>query len=132
MNNSPIIFDATNRYYAGMTLTEAKKLGIDKSFWRRDFHNIDKNRDGVLSTDEIMNERKRASKIDKVMAGVFAGWGIFDIIDSIKSKSKGWLIAGLAINSYLVFNCISRAVKNDKHTKEYENMIEEKQINRYA
>ena len=129
MNNSPIIFDATNRYYAGMTLTEAKKLGIDKSFWRRDFHNIDKNRDGVLSTDEIMNERKRASKIDKVMAGIFAGWGV---VDAFTTKSKGWLIAGLAIDAYLVFNCIARAIKNDKQTKEYENLMEEKQINRYA
>lgn len=129
MNNSPIIFDATNRYYAGMTLTEAKKLGIDKSFWRRDFHNIDKNRDGVLSTDEIMNERKRASKIDKVMAGIFAGWGI---IDALTTKSKGWLITSLAIDAFFIYNFLSRARKNDKQTKEYENMIEEKQINRYA
>ena len=35
MNNSPIIFDATNRYYAGMTLSEAKKLGIDNEMLKR-------------------------------------------------------------------------------------------------
>lgn len=132
MNNSPIIFDATNRYYAGMTLTEAKKLGIDKSFWRRDFHNIDKNGDNILSADEIIKERKRSSKQDKIMSGIFAGWGIYDVIDSIKNKSKGWLIIGLAIDTYLIYNCLSRAIKNDKQTKEYENIIKEKQINRYA
>lgn len=129
MNNSPIIFDATNRYYAGMTLSEAKKLGIDKSFWRRDFHNIDKNGDNILSADEIIKERKRSSKQDKIMSGIFAGWGI---VDALTTKSKGWLITGLAIDTFFIYNCLSRAIKNDKQTKEYENMLMEKQINRYA
>ena len=129
MNNSPIIFDATNRYYAGMTLSEAKKLGIDKSFWRRDFHNIDKNKDEVLSVDEIMKERKRSSTSDKVIASIFAGWGLFD---AFTEKSKGWLIAELAFDALVIFNCLARASKNDKQTKEYEKIIQENNINRYA
>ena len=129
MNNSPIIFDATNKYYALMTLAEAKKIGIDKSFWRRDFHNIDKNGDNILSADEIILERKRSSKQDKIMSGIFAGWGI---IDALTTKSKGWLITSLAIDAFFIYNFLSRARKNDKQTKEYENMIEEKQINRYV
>lgn len=129
MNNSPIIFDVTNRYYAGMTLAEAKKLGIDKSFWRRDFHNIDKNSDNILSADEIIKERKRSSKQDKIMAGIFAGWGI---VDALTTKSKWWLLTSMAIDTFFIYNCLSRAFKNDKQTKEYENIIDKKQINRYT
>ena len=74
----PLITDANNRYYAGMTLKEAKIKDLEKSFWRRDFHNIDKNGDGVLSVDEIMTERKRSSKINKIMAAGFTGLGVLD------------------------------------------------------
>ena len=129
MNKVPLITDVSNRYYAGMTLSEAQKLGIDKSFWRRDFHNIDKNKDGTLSVDEIMKERKRSSTSDKVFAGIFAGWGIFDMFTE---KSKGWLAAELAFSALLVYNCLSRASKNDKQTKEYEKIIQENNLNRYT
>ena len=64
MNNSPIIFDATNRYYAGMTLSEAKKLGIDKSFWRRDFHNIDSKILLRKTVDLIATKGYRVGNID--------------------------------------------------------------------
>ena len=129
MNQIPKITDDSNKYYAGMTLNNAKLLGRDKSFWRRDFYNIDKNNDGVLSVDEIMKERKRSSRSDKVIAGIFAGWGI---LDAFTTKSKGWLAAGLAFDALVIYNCLARARRNDKQTKEYEKIIQENNINRYA
>lgn len=129
MNKIPLITDTSNKFYAGMTLREAQRLGVDKSFWRRDFHNIDKDKDEVLSVDEIMRERKRSSTSDKVIASIFAGWGLFD---AFTEKSKGWLIAELAFDALVIFNCLSRASKNDKQTKEYEKIIQENNINRYA
>ena len=129
MNKIPLITDATNRFYAGMTLNEAKRLGVDKSFWKRDFHNVDKNKDGVLSVDEILKERKHSSNSDKIVAGIFASWWIFD---AFTTKSKGWLLAELAFAAFAIYNCLSRALRNDKKTKEIEKIIQEQQINRYA
>ncbi len=129
MSQIPKIKDTNNKYYAGMTLNDAKLLGIEKSFWHRDFHNIDKDKNGILSVEEIMAERKRSSNSDKVIAGIFAAWGV---IDALTTKSKGWLAAGLAFDALVIFNCLSRAKRNDKQTKEYERIIRENNIDKYA
>ena len=86
--NRPLIMCANNRYYAGMTLKEAKVKDLEKSFWRRDFHNIDKNGDGVLSVDEIMNERKQQQiKIAHILQDI----GLDDeLIEKIDVRGVSW------------------------------------------
>lgn len=126
----PLIQDANNRFYAGMTIAEAKRNGTDKSWWRRDFHNLDTNGDGVLSVDEIMNERKRSSKFCKIGAAAMAGFGIYDVISN--RGSKGWLAFDLLLDVFLTYSCLSKAIKTDKKTKEYEELIKAHNINRYA
>ncbi len=120
MNNIAKIYDANNKFYAGMTLQEAEKLGIDKSFWRRDFHNLDKNGDGVLSAGEILKERRRSSKVNKITAAVFTGLGI---LDAITEKSKKWLIVDLAIDAFIAASALSKALKTDNQTQKYEKFL---------
>lgn len=124
MNNIPLITNANNRYYAGMTLKEAKAKDLEKSFWHRDFHNIDKNKDGVLSVDEIMNERKRSSTINKIIAVTFAGLGTIDLISNIKDGSKIGLLIDLALDTYIGYSAFNRAMKTDQKTKEYEQQLQ--------
>lgn len=124
MNKLPLITDANNRFYAGMTLKEAQALGIDKSFWRRDFHNIDRNGDGVLSADEILTERRRSSKLNKITAAIFAALGIFDVI---MEKSKKWLIVDLGIDLFISVSALAKALKTDDQTQKYEKLLRQQQ-----
>ena len=62
-------------FYAGMTLQEAQKIGRDKCFFRRDFRNLDKDEDGILSKEEVMKEREREAKVllaDSIIMGLFS------------------------------------------------------------
>ena len=85
--NRPLIMCANNRYYAGMTLKEAKVKDLEKSFWRRDFHNIDKNGDGVLSVDEIMTERKQQQiKIAHILQDIGLDDELIEKMTSLKKE----------------------------------------------
>lgn len=134
MSNIPLITDANNRFFAGMTLEQAKINGTDKSWWRRDFHNLDKDGNGVLSVDEVMKERKRTSVNNKIGAVLCAGLLPLEIIGM--KGSKGWSaidsFVDIAIASVLTIGCIGKALKTDKKTKEYEELIKAHNINRYA
>ncbi len=128
MNNFSLITDASNRYYAGMTLDDARKLGIEKSFWRRDFHNIDKDKDGILSKEEIIKERRRSSKINKITAAAFAGLGIFE---AITEKSKKWLIVTLSLDAFIIASALAKALKIDDKTKKYEYLLLQNSIDKF-
>lgn len=128
MNNFSLITDASNRYYAGMTLDDARKLGIEKSFWRRDFHNIDKDKDGILSAGEIIKERRRSSKINKITAAAFAGLGIFE---AITEKSKKWLIVTLSLDAFIIASALAKALKIDDKTKKYEYLLLQNSIDKF-
>lgn len=128
MNNFSLITDASNRYYAGMTLDDARKLGIEKSFWRRDFHNIDKDKDGILSAGEIIKERRRSSKINKITAAAFAGLGIFE---AITEKSKKWLIVTLSLDAFIIASALAKALKTDDKTKKYEYLLLQNSIDKF-
>lgn len=129
MNNMPLITDANNRFFAGMTLEQAKIQGTDKSWWRRDFHNLDKNGDGVLSINEVMNERKRSSKVNKFTAAAFVALGV---VDGLTGKGKWWTLLDLAFDGFIAVHAYSRAAKIDRKSKEYEELINAHNINRYA
>ena len=120
MNNFGLIQAPYGRFYAGMTLKEAKANGTDKSFWRRDFRNLDKNKDGILSVDEIMKERKRESNLEKITAGLFAAFGLFDFI---KSKPGAWKYFWIGVDAFIAGTSISRAHRIDKENRKIEQQL---------
>ena len=119
--NVSFITDPHGRFYAGMTLAEAQVNGTDRSFWRRDFYNLDTNCNGILSVEEVMNERKRSSKIDKWTAGIFGIVGMFDILSD--RSSKGWLALDLLLDGYIIISSLINAHKTDKGTERMENEL---------
>lgn len=109
-SNSKMIRTTNGVFHTGMTLEEARLLGRDKCVLRRSFDKVDKNKDEILTNDEILAERDREAKMfgwDAVFMGAFAvlniallfkRFNIFDVlfgglfttfaIDSISRKSK--------------------------------------------
>ena len=86
-SNSKIIRTGNGVFHTGMTLDDARLIGRDKCFLRRDFNNLDKNKDNVLTNDEIILEREREAKMlkwDAILMGAFAVW---DIVATIKRPS---------------------------------------------
>lgn len=125
--NSNLITNANGRFYAGMTLNEAKRNGTDKMLLRRDFGNIDKNRDGVLSVDEIIAERKRSASNNK---GWAVGFGVTGLIDCINDAFHSWGLAlvGLVITGALVGLELREAKRTEEGTKRIESLLADNEI----
>ena len=113
-----LIHNCNGRFHVGMTLEEAKARGVDKCTFRRDFRNLDKNRDGVLSVNEVMNERKRDANIDLLSA---IGFGACAFLDN----SKAWLLFDSFVTGANLFNYF--AIKNQD--KVYKKMIKNAEQN---
>lgn len=64
MNDMPLITDLSGKFYVGMKLENVPHM--DKDITR--FVKIDKNKDKVLSIDEIVKERKAEVKTEKLLA----------------------------------------------------------------
>ena len=107
ISNSKMLHTASGRFYTGMTREEARQLGSEKNTFRRDFNNIDKNKDNVLTNDEILLERELEAnrlKIDTVLCTLFALDDIFWAFKGNKSMRLfhslfAALFAGVAISS---------------------------------
>lgn len=126
MNNSILIQDPSNKFYAGMKLAEAKRNGTDKSFWSRDFSNIDTDGNGVLSVDEIMKERKKMAKRAR-NTGLF--WGALAVADMIIPASRFGRMFDLIIDGALVFASFNKMNKINNKTKEYEQILSNQNLN---
>ena len=115
------ITDPSGRFYAGMTIQEARLDGTDKCVWRRDFYNLDKNADGVLSVEEIFDERNRSLKWHKISAGIFSGLAVLDaFLPTGKEKVISLLLDAIIIASDL------KSIHNISKTNErYERMLAE-------
>ena len=124
-NNLSFVTDPHGKFYAGMTLKEAQSNGTDKSFLHRDFHNLDKNKDGVLSVEEVMNERKRSSKVDKWTAGIFGTLGVLDLFSN--RSSKLWYALDLILDTYIVTTSLISAKRIDKGTERIENELKKRE-----
>ena len=116
------------RFYAGMTLKEAQLNGTDKSFWRRDFHNLDKNKDGVLSVNEIMKERKRESNIEKITALIFGAFGIHDLMTFNKTPGV-WKYLWLGLDALVTADSAMKAYKIDKKNQQIKQQLEQTRNN---
>lgn len=62
----------TGKYCAGMKLEQIQGDNYASNKARKQFEKIDKNKDGVLSSDEIILERKKETKRAGVLFGVYA------------------------------------------------------------
>ena len=103
-------------FYEGMTLADAKQIGRDKCLMRRDFSNIDKNKDNVLTSDEIMQERDKEVKrlrFDGFLASSFA---LMDAVSTFKKFSL-WNIAFATLFSLFAVDSFSRMKKLDSTNK---------------
>jgi len=70
---------------AGMTRDEAKAQNKLDKWYRTDFNNIDVNRDGVLSINEIMTERKNAEK-EAYLSSL--GWPVLGLLIGILDNNE--------------------------------------------
>lgn len=86
-SNSKSIKTINGIFYTGMTRNDARAIGREKCFLRRDFNNLDKNKDNVLTNDEIMQERERQEHmmgLDVILCGLFA---LNDVVSIIKGQA---------------------------------------------
>ena len=120
-NNINSIHNSNGRFHVGMTLKEAQAKGVDKCTFRRDFYNLDKDCDGVLSLQEIMEERKRDANTEKWTA---IGWGAFSILDFATYRNKSskiiWGIIDALVIGFSAFNYF----KIKKQDEEYQKIID--------
>ena len=126
MNNSILIQDPSNKFYAGMKLAEAKRNGTDKSFWSRDFSNIDTDGNGVLSVDEIMKERKKMVKRAR-NSGLC--WSALAITDMFIPQSRFGRVFDVLIDGALVFASFNKMNKINNKTKDYEQILSNQNLN---
>jgi len=114
------VTDPSVRFYAGMTLKEAQRNRVDESLWRRDFFNLDKNEDGVLSVEEIFKERKRESNINKAGAAVFGALSLLDIFTNSSQKIK---MLNLSLDAIIILYCLYNVYSINKGNKEFKQRI---------
>lgn len=105
--NQPRIRTGSGVFYTGMTLQDAKMMGRDKCLLRRDFSNVDKNKDWILTNDEILKERDnevKRLKFDALLSGALALW---DGVATIK-KFSIWNAVFATLFGLMTVDSISR------------------------
>ena len=120
MTNNVAITNSNGRFYAGMTLKDARERGVDKCVFRRDFYNVDKNHDGVLSAQEIMAEREYDANAEKWTAICF---GTLGFLDFFTPSGKWEKVLGLGIDALLIAFSLNNYNKIKKKSAEYEKIL---------
>lgn len=92
------ITTASGKFYSGMTAEVAKQQDLYKSKFSRDFNNIDKNKDGVLSDKEILMERKSEAKKKQFFGVVNVGILALDILSRPLLKNKKSVLRANALD----------------------------------
>lgn len=112
----PVLSVYGGRYYSGMTRTEAVQRGIDKRILGRDFIQIDRNKDGILSDEEILNERvtekRRAGIEHSLITAGLALWTIADFNKEAFKKSKPFEVCMLALDISLIAIELLNSIRN--------------------
>ena len=112
--NQSVLRTGSGVFYSGMTYNDAVLMGRDKCLLRRDFSDVDKNKDGILSNAEILQEREKEVKrlkIDSIIMGIFA---LTDAVATIRRPSL-WnlafttLFAGFTVDSISTKNKLQKA-----------------------
>lgn len=126
MNNNILIKDPSNKFYAGMKLAEAKRNGTDKSFWSRDFSNIDTDMNGVLSVDEIMNERKKMAKRSRNTGIALSAIAVADMF---MPQSRFGKFFDVLIDAAIAFTSFNQMRNVNIKTLEYEQILKNQNLN---
>ena len=123
-NNYIKIYDPSNKFYAGMHKNEAIQNGTFNTLMFRDFKNIDKDQDGILSVNEIMNERNKMSKRYNTSKYIWLVLTIANIFAKYKMIPKliNSIILGFVTSSVFIAH---KKLKQD--TNEYINLLKNKE-----
>ena len=113
----PVIRTTNGIFYSGMTLQDAKMIGRDKCTLRRDFSDLDKNGDLILSNSEIMQERKREAKRSVVEGAVMSVFALDDLL-SLRKGFSLWNVGFGLLFSFFAVEAFSRS-KKIKESNEY-------------
>ena len=113
----PVIRTTNGIFYSGMTLHDAKMIGRDKCTLRRDFSDLDKNGDLILSNSEIIQERKREAKRSVVEGAVMSVFALDDFFRLRKGFSL-WNVGFGLLFSFFAVEAFSRS-KKIKESNEY-------------
>lgn len=122
-SNSKLIKTTDGIFYTGMTRDEAKMIGRDKCLLRSDFEKVDKNKDNVLTNDEIMFERERQAhlcKWDAILCGIFA---LDDARHLIKGRVDLWNVLFCALFTGFAIDALNRKKKIEAANTELKNQL---------
>ena len=123
--NQSQIRTANGVFYSGMTLNDAKMIGRDKCVLRRDFSDVDKNKDGILSNEEILNERDKEVKRLRVDALVMGAFGAYDAM----SLTKGFSLWNLVFAGLFTAFTVDSVVRSNKLAKANQELKQRLSIN---
>ncbi len=123
--NQSQIRTANGVFHSGMTINDAKMIGREKCFFRRDFSDVDKNKDGILSNDEILKERDNEVKRLRADALVMGAFGVYDAIGLTKHLSL-W---NLAFTGLFTAFTIDSIVRSNKLSKANDDLKQQLSIN---
>ena len=107
VNNLNFITTANGKFYAGMTYADAEKKKLAKRVLLTDFTDIDLNKNGKLSIDEIIKRRKKEIKNEYITAGIFALSALYDSISSHHSAASK--LFWLALDLFIVITSLLKA-----------------------
>lgn len=128
------ITTVSGKFYSGMNANTAKNQDIYKSKFSRDFCNIDKNKDGILSPEEILKERKLEAKRKEFWGLVNIGFLTLDLLSVPFFKGKNKVLKAdkldLLIDIPLGFLGISSLLNSQKIKKENKEI--QKELNLYT
>lgn len=128
------ITTVSGKFYSGMNVNTAKNQDIYKSKFSRDFCNIDKNKDGILSPEEILKERKLEAKRKEFWGLVNIGFLTLDLLSVPFFKGKNKVLKAdkldLLIDIPLGFLGISSLLNSQKIKKENKEI--QKELNLYS
>lgn len=114
---SKILKAGGGSFYSGMTLQDAKDSGLDKCFFRRDFSNLDKDGDNILSNEEIMREREREVKVLKADSIILGLCSIAELV-FVCTAPKISNVLVFALATAITFSTNSVRKKNEKLNEE--------------
>ena len=113
-------------FHVGMTADEAKEKNLFKTKLGRDFTDIDKNGDGILSADEIIKEREKECKSYKNNSAygfgsaiTLAGTGVTSAITGLGAVATIGFLGTAAVTSLFAYYDLYKAGKEEKITKQY-------------
>ena len=85
INDLKFIRTGDGRFYAGMTQSNTEKKKTVKRPLGKSFSDIDLDKNGRLSIDEIIKRRKKEVKNEYTVAALVGGLGLCDVLFDINS-----------------------------------------------